>query len=126
MELPRSVGPSPIQVPLDTHTVEIDWGDGSTTTKLDLAAGVLTFGPESHQYLDDPAGSTDDYTITVTVTDKDAGFDTETTSITVNNVDPYDLALTLDPTGPIDENGATSLSGTFADPGYPGHSYCRD
>src|SRR5207247_1513213 len=36
----------------DTHTVLIDWGDGSPATSLSLGAGVLSFGA-SHQYLDD-------------------------------------------------------------------------
>ena len=36
----------------DTHTVVINWGDGSPNTTINLAAGVLTFSG-SHQYKDD-------------------------------------------------------------------------
>lgn len=54
----------------DSHTVTIDWGPDNGQTTLTLAAGVTTFSA-SHQYLDDnPTGtSSDDYTITVSVTD---------------------------------------------------------
>ena len=41
---------------LDTHTVDINWGDGSDHTLLSLAANVLVFGNASHQYLDNPTG----------------------------------------------------------------------
>jgi len=109
------VGPSPIQVTLDTHTVEIDWGDGSTTTKLDLAAGVLTFDPESHQYLDDPAGTPDVYTISVKVTDKDNADVTKTQAITVNNVAPTAAIVGAPTSSP--EGTEIGLTSTVTDPG---------
>ena len=49
-----------------THTVVINWGDGSQTN-LSLAAGVTTFS-EPHQYLDEGTDA-----ITVTVTDSGGG-----------------------------------------------------
>ncbi|MGB4966285.1 MAG: Ig-like domain repeat protein, partial [Microgenomates group bacterium] len=60
---------------LDTHTVTINWGDGSANTVLNLAAGVLTIPSTSHTYADDnPVGTPSDiYTITVTVADDDGG-----------------------------------------------------
>jgi hypothetical protein len=60
---------------LDTHTVTINWGDGSPNTELNLAAGVLSIPATPHQYLDDnPTGtSSDTYPISVTVTDDDGG-----------------------------------------------------
>ncbi len=103
---------------LDTHKVEIDWGDGSGTTTLNLAANVLTFD-SSHQYLDDnPTGtSSDDYTISVAITDDDLGSASDdTTTVTVDNVAPEitDLSLSV---AEINENEATTLSGIFTDPG---------
>ena len=106
---------------LDTHTVTINWGDGSPNTVLNLAAGVLAIPATSHQYLDDgvsPGNATasDNYTIGVTVADDDTGIATGSTSVTVNNVAPSNVSLSLSaPT--INENGSTMLSGTFTDPG---------
>ncbi|MHC4511796.1 MAG: PKD domain-containing protein, partial [Planctomycetota bacterium] len=58
---------------LDTHTVSIDWGDGSTSAGVvDPFARTFT---ATHQYLDDnPSGTpSDDYVVTATVTDDDGG-----------------------------------------------------
>jgi hypothetical protein len=73
---------------LDTFTVVIDWGEGSPQT-YSYPAGSTTFS-ETHQYLDDdPTGTASDiYIVTVTVTDDDTGYDTQSTTVTVNNVDP--------------------------------------
>ncbi|TMQ31844.1 MAG: hypothetical protein E6K70_21825 [Planctomycetota bacterium] len=98
---------------LDTHTVLIHWGDGSADTTLNLAAGILSFST-SHQYLDNPAGGT--YAITATSTDKDGASGSGGTSVTVNNVAPANLLLSLSATG-INVNDSTLLSGTFTDPG---------
>ncbi len=56
----------------DTHTVTINWGDGTPTTVLSLVAGVTSFSAV-HPYIDDnPSGtSSDSYTITVTLLDDD-------------------------------------------------------
>jgi len=103
---------------LDTHTVEIDWGDGSAKTTVNLAANVLAFGPESHQYLDDPSGTPDDYTISVTVTDKDNDAGTATKDITVNNVAPTVGAISGFTLDPIKVGISIPLvSATFTDPG---------
>ncbi len=74
---------------LDTFTLTIDWGDGSTPTERTLAQGTREF-TSSHRYLDDnPSGtSQDDYTITVTIVDDDTGVGTLATGVTVRNVDP--------------------------------------
>jgi hypothetical protein len=63
---------------LDTHTVTIDWGDGSANTALNLAAGVTAFTGVSHTYLEDgpsPGNGTasDNYSISVSVADDDGG-----------------------------------------------------
>ncbi|MCH7662010.1 MAG: hypothetical protein IH933_16010, partial [Euryarchaeota archaeon] len=99
---------------LDVHTVVIDWADGKSDT-LVLPLGQRSFSL-SHQYVDDPPGLPDDYTIRVTVTDDDAGEDSATTVITVINVDP-DLVLssngeTLQYSDPIQP-----ISITAEDPG---------
>ena len=41
---------------LDTHAVSIDWGDGTPTTSVPLAAHVLSFNGITHQYLDNKPG----------------------------------------------------------------------
>jgi probable HAF family extracellular repeat protein len=84
---------------VDTHTVTIDWGDGSAQTSFDLAAKVLTFSGITHQYLDNPPGQPHgSYPITVTVSDDDGGGSaTGSTSIQVNDVPP-----TAGITGPTD------------------------
>jgi hypothetical protein len=101
---------------LDTHTVTIDWGDGSTDTVLTLTLGARSFGA-SHRYVDDdPTGTpNDDYTITVTVSDDDSGSDSTTTDITVNNVAPVLSGVAT--AGQIDENGTATLIGSITDPG---------
>src|SRR5204862_269637 len=52
-----------------SHTVTVNWADGSPTT-LTLAAGITTFSA-SHQYRDDnPTGtSSDSYSLNITVSD---------------------------------------------------------
>jgi streptogramin lyase len=81
---------------LDTHTVSINWGDGSANTTFNLAAGVLAFGGVSHQYLDNPAGQPNgSFPISVTVTDKDGGMGGAFTSVQVNNVAPASVSLTV-------------------------------
>ncbi len=105
---------------LDTHTVVIDWGDGSPPTQLSLAAGVLTFSA-THQYLDDnPTGTSSDVnTISVTVTDKDGGSGTGSTSVTVNNLAPVITSVT-GPTDPIAKGSSAAtvtITATFTDVG---------
>ncbi|GAJ00550.1 unnamed protein product, partial [marine sediment metagenome] len=73
---------------LDSYTLVIDWGDGSSDTFV-LDVGDRSFSAE-HQYLDDePSGTQqDDYTIEIVLTDIEGGQDTASTAITVNNVAP--------------------------------------
>ena len=99
---------------LDTHTVQVVWGDGTSSAAV-VDAATRTF-TASHQYLDDdPTGTPQDiYTIDVTVTDDDTGSATASTSLTVKNVAP---TLVLDPVLAIDEDGTATLTGTITDPG---------
>ncbi|WP_417392263.1 hypothetical protein, partial [Gimesia sp.] len=100
----------------DTHTVEINWGDGSPNSVLNLAAGVTLFSLV-HKYADDnPAGTPVDlYQITVTVSDSSGASTTAETSVTVNNVAPRFRGLLATPT--INENGTAYLNAYFSDPG---------
>src|SRR5262249_32209613 len=108
-------GPFTDADPLDTHTVRIDWGAGEGTTTLTLAAGVTSFN-STHTYLDDnPTGtSSDNYPVSVTVTDSHGVSGSGSTSVTVNNVAPSHVVLN---SGNINENGTFTLTGSFADPG---------
>lgn len=92
---------------LDTHTWSINWGDGHTTPGDPGLATTAT-----HQYL-----FPGDYTITLTVTDGDGGFDTQTLSapVSVNHPPhaeangPYAVvegsSTMLDPWGSYDPEG---------------------
>ena len=100
---------------VDTFEVEINWGDGNTET-FSYPSGSTEFS-EDHQYMDDdPSGTpSDDYTVTVTVTDDDTGEGTASTTVTVNNVAPdvdagSDIVITA--------GNLVSFSGTFSDPGW--------
>ena len=86
--------------PLDTHTVEWDFGDATTET------GILT---PTHVY-----GDNGIYTVTLTVTDDDSGESTDTLTVTVNNVAP-----SVEPFGPftVDEGTQLGLTATSTDPG---------
>ena len=66
-----------------------------------------------HQYLDDnPSGTpTDDYPIAVTVTDSDGASDTESTTVTVNNVAPVITSLSGDVI--LENDIAEVISGPF-------------
>ena len=61
---------------IGNHTVTINWGDGSLNTVVSVPGGNGTFNIPTgvtHQYLDDnPTGtSSDNYTISVTLSDDD-------------------------------------------------------
>src|SRR5207245_1453437 len=88
---------------LDTPTLAINWGDGSSNTTVNLAAGALTFSGISHQYLDNPASGS--YAISATVTDNDGASGSGSASVMVNNVAPANLQLSLAP-ATISENGS--------------------
>ncbi len=96
---------------LDTHVVTINWGDGSVPQTVNLAAGVLTFSGVAHQYLQDGNDS-----VSVTVADDHATTAAVTTPVTVNNVAPSTVAINVS-AATINENGSTTLSGSFVDPG---------
>ena len=89
---------------LDTHAVSIDWMDGATTTAtVDQNAGTFA---DVHQYLDDPAGTPDTFSVQVTVTDDDGASGADAATVTVNNVTPS-LNAGIDRT--VDEGELVSL-----------------
>ena len=85
----------------DTHTAQINWGDGTVGSGT-VGAGVVT---GAHTYADD-----DVYTVVVTVIDDDGGWDLDTFAITVHNVAPVVTAradLTADEGQPLNLQVAT-------------------
>ena len=103
--------------PQDAHHVVIHWGDNTADTVFDLAAGVVTFGDQSHTYRDNPvSGST--FTAAVTVTDSvafDSGFTSAATTVTVNNVAATPTITGGPSTSP--EGTTIDLTGSATDPG---------
>ena len=91
----------------DTFTTSVDWGDGTAASTQSLAAGTRSF-TASHAY--SAAGT---YVVTVTVTDRDNGKGTQTSSLVVGQTNRTPSSLALNPT----VNGSTVVVGaTFADP----------
>ncbi|MCI0641905.1 MAG: PKD domain-containing protein [Gemmataceae bacterium] len=100
---------------LDTHSVVIQWGDGTSTT-LNLAANVTTFSA-NHLYADNPADQANgSFNIQVSVKDNSNAQTTASTSVQVVNQAPSNLTLTRSATS-IDENNSLTLDGSFADAG---------
>ncbi len=102
---------------LDTHTCVIDWGDGTPP-----AAGVIANMncSASHTYADDnPSNSaSDDYTITVTITDNDGAADQKSVVQTVNNVPPSIDAINVP--AAVDLGRLVEVSVAASDPGAAG------
>ncbi|MCH2113645.1 MAG: PKD domain-containing protein [Pirellulales bacterium] len=101
---------------LDSHWIDIDWGDGTSVETISLIPGARSLAA-THQYLDDnPTGTlTDTYQVAVTVTDDDTGMSMVTAPIVVNNVMP---TITIDGEPATSSEGtAISLASTVVDPG---------
>jgi hypothetical protein len=70
---------------LDTHTASVDWDDGTgdglvPVTDTTVSVGVAVTGTTSFRHV---FGAASDYTVTLTITDDDAGFDAPTHAIQV-------------------------------------------
>jgi len=105
----------------DTHTVTINWGDG-TTSNIPVDQDRLNRSFQlSHQYLDDsPSGTPSDLLpITVTVTDSDGGSDQASTAIRVNNIAPVITSFTSNAnfTDRARINKPVNINATFTDIG---------
>lgn len=100
----------------DTFTVNVDWGDGQSDS-LTLPAGSANYNL-THTYQDDitPGTPSDDYDVSVTVTDDDGGSDDLNLSVTVHNLPP-NVGPIVAPIDPIQVGTQISASATFADPG---------
>jgi hypothetical protein len=104
----------------DTHTLEIDWGDG-TTSRNEVEAGVFS---AQHTYLDDALSATpsgaDDFAINVKLLDDDDGFDERRVITRVTNVAPTldELGFEgLGLAGTVNEGSTVTLTGNFDDVG---------
>ena len=105
---------------IDTHTCEIDWGDGTTPV-----AGLVVSKncSASHTYADNhPVGSP--YQVKITVTDKDLGSDQVTSGQTVNNAAPTVETPVITPS-PSDEDEEVTASADFTDPGLVDTHTCQ-
>jgi hypothetical protein len=100
--------------PLDTHTLNVNWGDGTLTETLPaLGAGVYNF-TAAHRYLDGTVPPTSN-TVALTVSDGQAAPVFTTTTVTVNNVSPVFSGVQV--TSPIAENDSATLTGVINEPG---------
>jgi hypothetical protein len=97
--------------PLDTHVGTWNFGDGSTASQTAIGHALST----SHMWLDDPAGSVDQYGGSLVLIDDDRGIRARPVGITVHNVAPTIGTLTLTPA--VDEHGVATLVVPFSDPG---------
>ncbi len=70
----------------DSHTMVVDWGDGTSSTHAINVVDAPFFVP--HTYADDPPGSDNQRTATVTITDAHGGRASGSAVVTVHNVEP--------------------------------------
>jgi PKD repeat protein len=98
---------------LDTHTVTVNWGDGTPTEPATVLPGAPGSGAilGSHTYADDGV-----YEVKVTITDDDGGMDMESFFVTVTNVAP---TLGVTPSAAmIDEGSSVDFTAMFSDAGF--------
>ncbi|MEX2093563.1 MAG: PKD domain-containing protein, partial [Pirellulales bacterium] len=97
---------------LDTHTVTVNWGDGTGDQPATLIGGAGSFAVGgTHTYVDDGF-----FTVIVTVVDDDLGSDTQSFQVTVLNVAPtlVNVGATDDS---INEGTSAEIVSTISDPG---------
>ena len=93
--------------------VVVDWGDGSAIEQPANATAVGSLGTAGHAYADDG-----EYTVTVTVLDKDEESGSAEFTVTVANVAP---AVTAPANQSSDEGESKAFTlGSFTDPGADG------
>ena len=98
---------------LDTHMVEVDWGDGTAIEQIavDQGQGFASFSG-SHIYADN--GS---YSVRVFLTDDEGGANRMTSAVDIANADP---TLTVADDQMVDEGEMLSITniGAVLDPGF--------
>ncbi len=103
----------------DTHEIEIEWGDGTTSNAVidPLTRSFVA----AHQYLDDnPTNTSSDiYSIFVRIRDDDGGEATASTSGIVENAPPQILNLTSNHSSILDVSydGSIKIEAGIFDPG---------
>ena len=101
--------------------VSVNWGDGSTNTTFIVSATGSLAG-QTHNYLDNGQ-----YTVTVSVTDKDGAAGSKTFTVSVANVAPV-ITSTTGPTGPValtvNTGTPVNLAVNFTDPGVQDSHTC--
>ena len=104
---------------IQSNTITIDWGDGTTPTTIVLPPGVYDFSTP-HTYLNNPPGvASGSYPVTAQVTNAQSQTGQASASVTVSNVSPQFTAADLSLSESTATEGDTvTLSGTFTlDPG---------
>jgi hypothetical protein len=97
----------------DTWTATVDYGDGAGDQPLALTGKIFDL---SHVYANNGV-----YTVTVTVTDYDAGVGSDTALITVDNVAPFVSIDSVDQPNPhfiLPLVHTLTFNGSFTDPGW--------
>ena len=94
----------------DSHTIDIDWGD-TTTSSVTPINGTFT---ADHTYVDDDPTNTpnDVYNIQVTATDDDTGVTVQSVPLTVKNEPPQ---LVLETVGPLSDTAPVTITGYLGD-----------
>jgi hypothetical protein len=108
---------------VQSHTVTINWGDGTAGTKVSFSAGTSGNFSATHKYKDNNPYSTprDTFTIEVTVADGFGATDNGTTTITVANL-PTQIGTVTKPSAAVllgTAVGTTTIpiKVNFTDPG---------
>ena len=116
----------------DSHTVSINWGDGSASETLPVTGGMFT---ATHTYVDDnpTATASDTFTITATVIDTADAASTATANVvaTVNDVVPQITSAATDAgdfpnAKPPNENVTLNATFTEIGPGDTTFTYSID
>ena len=97
----------------DYPAVQVDWGDGSTST---IPAGGSKTVTATHRYPNDGPAGLPEARYAVTAVVQDAGAHAQQLVATVRNVAPSYTTLAVQP-APSDEHGVVTLNGGFTDPG---------
>ena len=95
----------------DTHTVKLDWNDGSPLTTSVLVSGARDFTTVAHRY--EAIGN---YTVSVIVTDGTGLWTPETATLSVHEPTPNQAPTMAFEFTAGPEGGDSTLAVTFADP----------